>query len=785
MHAVQEKKSDSIIQIDDLKVVVRLFERNWIIFLSFALICGIGSFFYSYRLHNIYLAKTQIILKSNDYNIEAALPNQYSSYEETANQIRVIKSSNLIEEVVEKLKLNVSYYIQGRIKSSEVFQNIPFKVVSENFGTNAFYKDFYFEFVDGNSFKLSFYNESEELIAQQYNFDELILDHGLYFKILKSPAIQSLQKKSIDELAKYKFIIHKNEDIIHKYKSSIQVENEEWTSILNVSVQDEIAERGVMFLDTLSKVYIDYSLKNRFDINQNTYDYINNQLEEVVEILNSIEQEIEVYKESKEILNLDREQEEYFNNLVTAQAEKKKISLKIQAVNDLKNYIIQNQSKEFFPPSYYILQDDDFIQRTTEKLYDTQLKKTNALLQGTSKTFSIESLDNTINQLQKDLLLHLMNTKKFLDLKLVDYDQELETYRSKLKIIPKNQRQLLNIQRKLEVNEKLYLFLLERRAENIISKAGIISDTKVIEKAQSTGIVWPSRSKIIISYVLGGLVAAFLIALIRMLFFQKISSLNDLDENTYLPILGGIPLLKNKDHEYLVVNNNPKGPFSEAFRNIRANLQYLIANKNSKIIMVTSVYPSEGKTFCSINLATILAKANKKVLIIDFDLHKPRLHQGFGMDKKLGLSNYLIGDKQLNDVIQSTPVASLFTILSGPIPPNPSELVLSDKVTEMFQTLSDTFDFIILDTPPLALISDGVILLNKFADLGIFITNTKHSNKNIMKFLEGIAQKNPDKSIGVVLNGIETNKWRYYYGKYEYKYAYSYNYDYSSDSTEY
>ncbi len=769
-----DKKSNNIIQIEDLKIFIKLITQNWYLFILLPLVFGVAAFFYAYRLNNIYLAKSQIILKSSDVSdLDTPFSNPYATYEDTKNQKRVIKSSNILEKVVEKLNLGVSYYVVGRVKTSEIFQNVPFSVRSDNFGANAYYRPFFLTIINENKYTLSYTDNNGETVQREYAFNTLILDEGFNFLVHKkdffSPAIGGAQ---------YKFLIRRNQDLIYKYKNAINVDNEEWTTILSISLQDEISSRAVMFLDTLAREYIDYSLQNRFDINSNTFEYINTQLDEVVSILNDIEQEIETYKASKKILHIEKEQDDYFDKLVRSQAEQKKLNFKIQAIDDLKNYLISSKSNEFLPPSYYILKEDPFIQTTIEKLYNINIQRTELLQKGTEKTFLISSLDNKIEKIKKDLLTNLVNSKEYLQSKNSSYDKDLSLFKQKLKTIPKNQRQLLNIQRKLEVNEKLYLFLLEKRAENVISKAGIISETKVIEKPRSYGIVWPNRTKIIATYVLAGLILALLIAVLRMFFFQKIQTLKELDEMTDLAVLGGVPLFKNKQKEYLVIEHNPKGHFSEAYRNIRANLQYLSAEKPAKIMLVTSVHPSEGKTFSSVNLATILAKANKKVIVIDFDMHKPRLHVTFEMDKNLGLSNYLSGNKTIEEIIQKSPVEGLHTILSGPVPPNPSELVLSGGVEKLIKQLSKIYDYVILDTPPMALISDGFILLNKFVDVGIFVMHTKYANRNGLRFLKEIAEKNPTKSVGIILNGIKGNKWRYYYGKYEYSYKYGYAYGY-------
>ncbi len=721
----------------------------------------------------------QIILKSNEFDNENPLGNYYSSYEGTSNQLRVIKSSNIIEKVVQRLKLNVSYFVVGRIKTTEVYQDMPFTVHSDNFGAAAYGQLFGFKIIDSKSYLLT-YMEGDQQIEKKFAFGELISDNELYFIIDKNISLNESRAKSFSKYD-YQFKIWHDTQLIDKYKSSIEIKNEEWTSILLVSLKDEIPERAISFLDTLSKVYIEYSLQNRVDINENSFNYINRQLDEVVGIINRIENEMESYKASKSILNIEREEEDYFKRLVDIETKLNNAEMKLSSVTDLKKYILQTSDDKFVPPSFYLLNEDEFIQNSINQLYEFQMKKNELLEEGTEKNFSTSSTEKKVEQVKKNLLNHLNNTEAYIRASILSIKDEIQGYEGKLKVIPQRQRDLLNIQRKLEVNEKLYLYLLQKRAENVISRAAILPETKVIEKPRSAGIIWPNRMDIFLSYVGIAFGIAFVIALLRTLFLDKIETVDELSSLTDMTILGSIPLTeKNTEGSYLVVENQPKGMVTEAFRNIRANLQYLSIDKDNepKVVLVTSIHPGEGKTFNSVNTASILAKAGKKVIVVDFDMHKPRVHKAFNMEKDIGLSNFLINKLTLEQVILKTQIENLDVILAGPIPPNASELVLSEKVNELLEDLKKKYDYVILDTPPLALISDAISIM-KYSSIVLFVMHTSHAKRNGLRFLKEIQVKNPDNSMAIILNSVRVKRFRYYYGKYSYNYGYGYNYGYN------
>jgi capsular exopolysaccharide synthesis family protein len=261
------------------------------------------------------------------------------------------------------------------------------------------------------------------------------------------------------------------------------------------------------------------------------------------------------------------------------------------------------------------------------------------------------------------------------------------------------------------------------------------------------------------------------------MFFERIENTKELKVATSLPVIGGVPFYEQANDFPISIVKAPRSNISESFRSIRTNLQFILNGEGSKVILVSSLHPGEGKTFVTVNIAATLAKADKKVIILDFDLHKPRIHKVFGLSKMDGVSNYLVGQKHWKETVIHHEIKNLDFVLSGPIPPNASELVLSKKIDVLIEELKAEYDYILIDTPPLALISDALVLMNK-VNLSFCVLNTQKATKQGVRFLEETFTQNDISHVSLLLNNIKQNRWRYYYAKYAYKYGYGYVYGY-------
>jgi len=323
----------------------------------------------------------------------------------------------------------------------------------------------------------------------------------------------------------------------------------------------------------------------------------------------------------------------------------------------------------------------------------------------------------------------------------------------------------------------MFLFLLDKKTNTLIARAGIIPQVRVLEKASSLGLVYPDKKQMLRLFSLGGFLLAFFIAIVRKLFFEKIENVKELKETTHFNAIGGVPFIKDLENE-IIVDKDPKAAVTESFRAIRTNISFMgLENPVNKTILISSFFPGEGKTFCATNLAALIAKGDKKVLIIDFDLHRPKVHKTFKIENSTGVTSYIIGKSEFEEIVHKEVYSNLDVISSGPISPNPSELILRNKVDELFSKANKLYDYVLIDTPPFGLLNDTLELAKK-SDVMLVVMNTKYARRRGVQHIENLLDKYEKVNTAVILNGIKQKKFQYYYSKYSYKYTYGYNYGY-------
>ena len=761
-------------------MVLRIVSKNWYFVVVALAISGVLSYLYSYKLPDVYGASTQILLRDKevyDYQTQVFKNIGYVGiYSDMVNQNRVITSYDLISEALDKLDFDVSYYVVGRFKTTPVYGTLPFTVKVDMLNNKLYERPIDLKIIDLNTFELS-YDHQGEIVKKQFPFNEWVRDSDM---VLRVDLAGYVQEHSLADYTAtdYQFVRHTRNALVGRYKGSMNVVNYDYTSILQVSVEDEIPVRAKMFLDTLSKVYIDHTLKSEIEVNENTMRYIDRQLDEVTRILEVHEDEQEAFLVSNDILNISREEALYFKEMVDFDHKKRGLELNLQSLDALENYILNSEDEQLIPPGTFIM-DDGFLRSSLTSLYGMQQERTRMLFDGTESNMSIRRFDETMQMTRGNLLVYIKNLRTALEGRMADIDGQIRDYENILRALPRSQRQLINIKRRLQVNEKMYLFLLEKRANTVIARAGIVPRTKVIEKARSLGVVRPDKTKILYTFLMGGALVAAVIVFIRIMFYDRIENAEQLKELTHLPVYGEVIASEKAEDNYVVVDSDPKAAITESFRTVRTNLEYIPGPEGEglgKVVMVTSYRPNEGKTFCSVNLACILSKAGKRVLLLELDLHKPKVASGLGMSSPSGLSNVLIGRLPWREAVMPTQFEHMSVILAGPTPPNASELVLSKHLEKLFSEARSEYDYVIVDTPPVGLITDALLMM-RHTDATLFVLNTRFANKDHVNNALEVLGQNVAPNSGFILNGVRMKKSKYYYNtNYGYGYRYAYGY---------
>ena len=764
--------------------MLRILKYNWWIpLVVLPIFYGIGMF-YVYRLTSIYKVSTEFMLKVNDSyyqsNVvsDASFYSMGASYVDNVNEQRVIKSYDLSEQVVSKLmdRLQVSYFIVGKVRRTEQFSDVPFAINVNSINPSLYEQVFDFKIMDFDHFELTF-NDNGAKVVKTGEFNKPFIDPSMVFTVMRSESILPERMGELQDIF-YQFSVHSKDFLIANIMGNLSVQNPEYTNVLTVSLTDPIPERGVLILDTLNSVYAVSKLKTKFELNERTINYIDIQLDQVTSSLKSIEDTMQNYKEKRQIFDLAWEQDDFLKKIGAYDGQKSQLQLQINALKDLEKYVVEDKDPQFLPPSVMVFEKTGFMNQAVTELYNKQIELNKVYSVAKETNPIVIDLKSTIKKIKQDLLIYLNNTREATNKQIENLNKEIVIYINEAKQIPGKQRDILNIQRKSAVNEQLYNFLLEKKANTKIARASIVPDLKIIEAPRNVGVDSPDKSAKQKQFLSLGLLISIIIIAIRAIFYSKIKTADHLKELTDLPLIGVLPFVKDNESEGIIVEQAPTAMISEAFRNFRTNLQYANIDINAKTYLVTSFLPGEGKTFTSSNLAAILAKSGKKTVLIELDLHKPRVYKRFGMAPQTkGITTFITGQSTYEEIVQPTHIENLYCMYSGPIPPNPSEFVLSVKMKELLDRAKADFDYVIVDTPPAGLLSDSLYLIQQ-VDASIFVLNTRISDKKVINFIENVIQDNKLRNVLLLLNGVARARKRYYYQGYGYSYGYGYGYGY-------
>lgn len=762
---------NNILDQQDIKSLFSKVFKNWYWIFLFFIVCGAGAYLYLRKATNIYGASTKILIKPQENALQdamtASLGVNSMNGQDVANEIQILKSSKLIEETINKLQLDVSYFIKGRIRTGELYQGIPFTVVDAKVLDPVLnFIPFDIRIINAESFTLSM-ESSYFNFSKTYKFGEPVVNEKFSF-IINGKTEQISKNGRLSEI-NYQFRINDKGYLNSKYQSALNIEKDEEASVISASVEDEIPERAVAFLDTLTHLYIEYSIAVLKDINSNTIKFVDDQLQDVEAILNGVESNLEQFQRQTGAVSTSDQSSLYLQQKADAEGELAKLSVQMRSVDYLYDNLTSGADISTISPSLLSDESDPALATAFTELAGMVQKKTNLLFSNTPNSPVVKELEQQIEASKKNVLQMVLNLRRSLVVKYNSLAGQLGTYQSKISSMPATMKGLVNINRKVAINEKIYLFLLETRAQTVIARASIVPDKFVLEPASSSGLLRPIRNKIYMMSVGVALALSFILIFLKGIFYNYIQTKEDLAAITNQPVIGIIGKSKEAKESYLVVEKSPQSLTAEAFRVIRTNLAYFSAKATSKIVLVTSTMPGEGKTFCAINIATILAKGKKKVLLIDLDLHKPKQANAFNLKNDVGIASYLVGSAKLSEIIQDTPVENLQVILTGPRTPNASELIIDPLLEQLLQDLKSTYEYIILDTPPVGLLSDALVLM-KQSDLNVYVLKANKSKKDFVDLAHNIMEKNNVKSLSFVINGVsQKNIPAGYGGAYYYK----------------
>jgi len=659
-------------------------------------------------------------------------------------EIAIIKSRFVAKKASETVDKSHHYFTTINYKKIELYKNAPFKVgMNKGYGLHF---DFYP--IDDHYYRLVL-RSSGFLFDKKLPYDQEIKNN--YFHL-------NITKVKDAKYHKYSFYIDNPNKI---YTSGISVrQTSKYSTILEISSEDNVPLRAQEFANALAYAYIQQSVEKKTQEATKKLEFIDKQLKYITQNLQASAIKIEDFKRKSKAINLSAKATAVINKLSLNETKLSELSMKEELLAHIYKKIKKGHKLESMI-TLGLGDSEASLDAMVKKLQDAILKKKLLREDYTEMYPEVRKLTKTISQLKHLIIATIKNLQKnILEQKRL-LEKEIAKQQKILESLPADERMYSQLKRKFAVNEKIYSYLLEKRSETAIIKASTVSKNRIIDEAllPSTPIK-PKRKQVILIGLFIGLIVGVIIAFVRNYYNNTIKDENDITSLSKVPVVGVIPSLKTS---LLDIVKKPKSLSAEAFRSIRTNLQFMSRYKGSQIIAVTSTVSSEGKSTIVANLSLIMSINNKKIIILNLDMRKPTLHTYFGISNQYGMSTLLSGNISLKEAIQKTPYQNIDLITAGPIPPNPSELIQSPYMQKILHKLKEEYDVIILDTPPIGLVTDAQNILH-MVDICLYVFRGDYSKKEFVKSLNELASIDDICSLGVILNDIKLDKNHYGYG---------------------
>jgi capsular exopolysaccharide synthesis family protein len=777
--------SEHSTEVEDFDIKYWLFKvlGFWYLFVIAFLLATGGAYLYMRYTERTYRVSSTILVadesSSNDLSLDAlsGLTGGRRNFGRSGieSELSIIKSFDLLRSTLDTLNFQVAYFTQGDVKSSEIFRASPITVRAIDF-ENQTRGNIYFEFKGNNSYQV-FLDENPKRWTCEFG-KPCVSDFFAFTATVRDAGLLARQRETV-------FIkIFDLDKLTVQYINKLNVESREGQSrlafgsnIIDINIAGQLIDKNTIFLNTLIQSFIDYDLRERNSIANNTIGFIDTQLKIITDSLEAVEDGLERFRSAKGIIDLSSKGELLLSELTSLESQKSAIDLSLKYYEFLSDYLDKSDSAagQVVSPSTAGITDPTLIGLITElnvllshrvKLLVTEGEKSNVLV----------ATDDQIADIKGRIQENIKNSLVSSQLSYQQIDDQLDALRAEVSLLPKNERELLIIQRNFNINNELYTFLIKKKSESEIARAGNKPKVKVLDEARDlqAQLIGPIGKKIYLQANALAFIAVLGLIGLRLFFQNTVNDLSQIKEKGTVTVLGQIPHVSARSKSGNSAIISPKSPLSEAFRALRLNLDFVVPKKNqTKVIGITSAEGGEGKTFSALNLAQVFAVSGQRTMLIGLDLRKPKLQSELDLTHGLGLSNYLIDSASTEDIIQASGVEGLDVIASGPIPPNPAELIGGSRFPTLLEELSGRYDCIICDAPPIGLVTD-YISVSAHMDTTLYVVRLKYSHQKSTELLTGFVEKGVIKSAHMIINDVKRSTSK----------KYGYGYGYGSEASE-
>ncbi|PJJ74678.1 capsular exopolysaccharide synthesis family protein [Thermoflavifilum aggregans] len=753
-------------QMRNLRETLWKYLLHWPLFVVFLVLAGVLAWLYLsyqapvYEIHSTMIVKTQsntLLGDANSSNPQAPFsqlifPNENMNLDD---EIALMKSEFFLSRVVARLQLQEVYLKTGQFRDLQLFDDAPFHIqVIHIADSNKTYR-FQIQLPDDHHFLIN-------RDPQPYSFNSLIFVGSSVFRIQRSSG-------AFDADARYQFTwvpvrkaieqLNKNLNIIQKNTSS---------SVLDFTYQTPYPREGEKILNTLMEEYIRYSVEEKSQIAQHTYEFVSQRIQLLEHGLGAMESNLQQFRKQNQLLDLDQQSTQYLSSMGTLQERLQKADIQLQLLNMLETEIRTHPHQYNLTPTNLGIEDMT-LTALIAQYNQLALRRQNELQQTTPDNPIIRKLESSLDDLQAALIQNLQTLQHSYELTRNQLKEQLQAIQNTALQLPEKEDQLNNIRQAQLIKNALYTYLLQKREEIGIQLASIAPDGKIFSSATAGNFpVAPRRRTVAIVALLFAFAFPVGIIYVKDMLNDKVMTRADVRKHATLGIIGEIG--HSRSDEPLVVLPDSRDMIAEQFRILRANLiRELSVIPHAPLIMICSSFAGEGKSFLSCNLASSFALRGQRVLLMEFDLRKPKLMERLQMPVGKGIADVLRGKADLSAAIQQVPqVDQLFVISAGSLPSNPAELILSATMPALIKKVREQFDLIVIDTPPVSFVSDAFIL-GEYADLTLLVVRQRFTLRRHVEMLEDLHQQKRFARPFIVVNDV---KWAGYQGYYQYGYGY-------------
>ena len=760
----------------DLNLMRNVLKRNFYVPIILLILAFVSSFIYLRYTKPIYESSAIIQRSTQDEGKRILDIEGFENESSLSEDVELLKSTFLLEKSLKNLNLEVSYFAEGQILTEEKYLLSSYHITLLNLKDSSLIGKPVQVNTQGDQVLLSFEsNGSREKI--EVNHGEL-LDNDFFTLIFKiNDPEQFSESSSENELY---FIFNDYSNLTSQLHPDLEVYalNPEAKTI-KVSFKSNNHRLSKDVVTSIINTFFKYDLEKKRESSASILEFIDSQLDTVFTQLKESETAIQTFKDSSDVTD-----PEYFTTKIMERSNELQnqlleVELELDLISDVQKTVNSTDRIEIFKiiPAVTGTAYENLLVKELERLHELLMQKEDMSYSVTADNENLKRLERSINSQTDNINRVISSIKDQLFFKKTSLQERIYKIQSELYGIPKKEMELSRLNRMFNLNEKYYTLLIEKKTQYAISKAGFTMDNMVLQGPTNAELISPNRKLIYALSIVLALMISLIYLLIRYLTFNDIHEPEELKRllPTSVGFLGIIPKVASTErNSTLIVHNKPKSALAESYRHIRSNLQFILKQDKSNIIAVSSSVSGEGKTFAAVNLAGIIAMSGKKVLVLDLDLRKPKIHLAFGVDNNIGMSSILVKNQKWQDCVQKSELENLDFIPAGPIPPNPSELIIGTILDEVLEEFKGQYDIVMIDNPPVGIVSDGITVLNK-ADCPIYVFRANYSKRYYTQRVKELVGNNKVRKLFTVLNGMEI-------GRSSYGYGYGYGEYYSEDN---